>query len=230
VRITIHQPEHLPWLGLLAKLSAAELWVVLDSVPYRKNYFQNRNRVVVGGEPTWLTVPVQAPFGTLIRDVRVADAPHWQRKYLGRLVQALPAAHHDGRLEPLCAMVGAAVGRPLADLNLDIANWLLGEYGRKVPQVLSSDLGTTGHKSELIRNLCLATGADEYLAGPSGRDYLDLEDFAAHGIAVRFFDFAHPTYDQDGDFVSHLSAVDAWSRLDSDALPDLLAGYRLSQV
>ena len=60
----------------------------------------------------------------------------------------------------------------------------------------SQEIGVTGHKSELIRNLCRALGADEYLAGPSGRDYLDLADFAAHGIAVRFFTFDHPTYDQ----------------------------------
>ena len=78
MRITIHQPEHLPWLGLLSKISAAELLVVLDSVPYRKNYFQNRNRVLINGVPTWLTVPVAAPTGALIQDVRMADTPNWQ--------------------------------------------------------------------------------------------------------------------------------------------------------
>ena len=32
--ITIHQPEHLPWLGFFNKLSKAELFVILDSVQF----------------------------------------------------------------------------------------------------------------------------------------------------------------------------------------------------
>lgn len=229
MRITIHQPEHLPWLGLLAKVAASDLWVVLDSVPYRKNYFQNRNRVLVDGEQTWLTVPVAAPFGTLISDVRVSDAPRWQRRYVGRLLQSAPVAAREGRLEPARATLeSTSAGISLVDLNLELAGWLFSEFTVSTPQVLASELGASGHKSELIRNLCLAAGADEYVAGPSGRDYLDLTDFADHGIKVLFFDFEHPTYDQGGPFVPYLSAVDAWSRLLPRQLPQLLSTYRLS--
>lgn len=229
MRVTIHQPEHLPWLGLLAKIAACDLWVVLDSVPYRKNYFQNRNRVLLDGQQSWLTVPVAAPFGTPIEKVRVSDAPHWRRRYRGRLVQALSARAAGGGLDPLLEMVDATTaGRPLVDLNLDIADWLLSRFRVSTPRVLSSTLAVAGSKSELIRNLCLASGADEYVAGPSGRDYLDLADFAAHGIVVRFFDFDHPRYQQDDPFVPNLSAVDAWSRLAGEELPGLLSGYRLS--
>lgn len=230
MRVTIHQPEHLPWLGLLAKVAASELWIVLDSVPYRKNYFQNRNRVLLGGQPTWLTVPVTAPFGTRIRDVRTCEVPSWRRRYRGRLVQATSGTRGAGRLEDLLSVIdGAAPGGLLADLNLDLANWLLAQFDVKVPMVRSSQLDAGGAKSELIVDLCRAAGADEYLAGPSGRDYLDLDAFAEHGIAVRFFDFDHPAYAQGRDpFVPRLSAVDAWSRLDPAELPRLLSGYRLS--
>jgi hypothetical protein len=230
MRITIHQPEHLPWLGLLAKVGAADVWVVLDSVAFRKNYFQNRNRVLTDGQPAWLTVPVTAPHGTLIRDVRVARSPEWQRRYRGRLAHSLPEAARQGRLQPLLeSLERCRAGDRLADLNLEIADWLLTEFKVGTPRVRSSELGIGGHKSELIRNLCLALGADEYLAGPSGRDYLDHADFVAHGITVRFFDFLHPTYDQGGGvFVPNLSSVDAVARLSQADLPPLLTGYRLS--
>lgn len=229
MRITIHQPEHLPWLGLLAKVAASDLWVVLDSVPYRKNYFQNRNRVLLDGRQTWLTVPVTAPFGTTIEKVRVSDDPHWQRRYRGRLVQSLARAAGDARLDPLLATIDATTaGRPLVDLNRDIAQWLLAEFQVATPWVLSSELAVPGARSELIRNLCLATGADEYLAGPSGRDYLDVADLARHGIDVLFFDFEHPEYPQGGPFVPNLSAVDPWSRLPAADLPALLSTYHLN--
>ncbi|GHK04207.1 hypothetical protein SY2F82_60040 [Streptomyces sp. Y2F8-2] len=230
MRVTIHQPEHLPWLGLLAKVAASELWVVLDSVPYRKNYFQNRNRVLLDGRPTWLTVPVTAPFGTRIRDVQICEVPSWRRRYRGRLTQAVSGTRCADRAGDLLSLIDAAPpGGSLADLNLDIADWLLAQFDVKVPMVRASELDATGSNTELLVSLCRATGADEYLSGPSGRDYLDLDAFAEQGIAVRFFDFDHPLYAQGGEtFVPCLSAVDAWSRLDPAELPRLLSGYRLS--
>ncbi|KDN75066.1 hypothetical protein DF19_26275 [Streptomyces olindensis] len=232
MRVTIHQPEHLPWLGLLAKVAASDLWIILDSVPYRKNYFQNRNRVLVNGQPTWLTVPVTAPFGTLIRDVRMCEVPSWRRRYRGRLIQAVSGTRSADRVGDLLSVIDAAPpGGLLADLNLDLADYLLSQFDVKAPMVRSSELHATGTKSELIVNLCRAVGADEYLAGPSGRDYLDLDVFAEHGVTVRFFDFDHPTYAQGGDpFVPCLSAFDAWSRLTPAELPPLLSGYRLRDV
>lgn len=230
MRVTIHQPEHLPWLGLLAKVAVSDLWIVLDSVPYRKNYFQNRNRVLVNGRPTWLTVPVTAPFGTRICDVRICEAPFWRRRYRGRLVQAAAGTRAANRTEDLLSVIDAAPSAgSLADLNLDLADYLLSQFDVKVPRVRSSEFDVTGSKSDLIVGLCRAAGADEYLAGPSGRDYLALDTFAEHGIRVRFFDFDHPTYAQDHDpFVPCLSAFDAWSRLGPAELPPLLSGYRLS--
>ncbi|KAB1140764.1 WbqC family protein [Streptomyces luteolifulvus] len=228
MRVTIHQPEHLPWLGLLAKVAASELWIVLDSVPYRKNYFQNRNRVLIDGKPTWVTVPVTAPFGTPISEVRICEVPHWRRRYRGRLCQSvsgLPGAH---KVDDLLSSVDAAAhGSSLADLNLDLADWLLAQFDVKVPRIRSSELDARGAKGELIVDLCRAVGADEYLAGPSGRDYLDLEAFTEQGIKVSFFDFEHPVYSQgENDFVPCLSAVDACARLAPEELPPLLAGYR----
>ncbi|MGW0828108.1 WbqC family protein [Streptomyces sp. NPDC002845] len=229
MRITIHQPEHLPWLGLLAKVAASQLWVVLDSVPYRKNYFQNRNRVLLDGQPAWVTVPVTAPFGTPIRDVRICEVPFWRRRYRGRLAQAVAGTPGAGRVDHLLSLIDSvAPGSSLANLNLDVADWLLAQFDVKVPRIRSSELGASGCKGELIIKLCRAVGADEYLAGPSGRDYLDLDAFAEHGITVRFFDFDHPTYAQGDDaFVPCLSAVDAWARLAPEELPPLLSSYRL---
>ncbi len=44
--VTIHQPEHMPWLGFCHKASQADVMVLLDVVQYRTNYFQHRNRIV----------------------------------------------------------------------------------------------------------------------------------------------------------------------------------------
>ena len=54
MKITIHQPEHMVWLGLLDKITQAEKYVALDTVQYRKLYFQNRNRIVTAKGLEWM--------------------------------------------------------------------------------------------------------------------------------------------------------------------------------
>ena len=44
--VTIHQPEHFPYGGFFQKMAASDLFIILDNVNYRKNYYQNRNKLL----------------------------------------------------------------------------------------------------------------------------------------------------------------------------------------
>ena len=57
--VTIHQPEHLPWLGFFNKMANADELVILDNVQYRKRYFQNRNKIIVNGTDAYIGIPVK---------------------------------------------------------------------------------------------------------------------------------------------------------------------------
>jgi hypothetical protein len=77
--------------------------------------------------------------------------------------------------------------------------------------VRSSELNVEGAKAELILNLCRAVGATRLLAGMGGsRGYLELEEFARHGIEIEWHAFEHPVYPQCGRsaFAKGLSAID----------------------
>ena len=57
--VSIHQPEHFPYLGYFQKMADTDAFVLLDNVNYRKNYFQNRNRFMnKNGVEEWFTIPV----------------------------------------------------------------------------------------------------------------------------------------------------------------------------
>jgi hypothetical protein len=58
MRIAIHQPHYLPWLGLLHHMAQADLFVLLDHVRFERGNYQNRTQVRINGVPHWLTVPV----------------------------------------------------------------------------------------------------------------------------------------------------------------------------
>jgi hypothetical protein len=56
--VAIHQPQYLPWLGYFDKMLAADLFCYLDCVQFKKNEWQNRNRIKTAQGWQWLTVPV----------------------------------------------------------------------------------------------------------------------------------------------------------------------------
>jgi hypothetical protein len=212
LRVTIHQPEHLPWLGFFAKAASADLLILLDTVPYLHGYFQNRNRLGQHGEPIWLTVPVRhrGHLQTPIREILIDEkARRWQRQYLGRLENALRGAEHaDVVVEPLALMVEDGPPK-LCELNVRILDWLMDLLDIRTPAKLASELRIEGRSSDLLARLSERVGAEIYLSGPSGRQYLDLEPFRARSIAVEYFRFVHPRYERSGErWVEGLSAVD----------------------
>jgi WbqC-like protein len=211
LRVTIHQPEHLPWLGFFAKAATSDLLILLDTVPYRHGYFQNRNRLSMRGRLVWLTVPVRhrGHFGSEIRHIRIDETRTWQRQYLGRLEDALRRGPHRGVvLGPLRRILEEAPPS-LSELNVRIIEWLRDLLGVETPTTLASELGVAGRGSDLLARLCAEVDARVYLSGPSGREYLDHAPFRSRGIATEYFLFAHPEYPRGGEpWIPNLSAVD----------------------
>ena len=82
-------------------------------------------------------------------------------------------------------------------------------FGIKTPIVKASQYEAREEPTGRLVDLCKALGADRYLAGAGGRDYMNREEFEAAGIAVEFQDFVSPEYAQAyRPFIAGLSAVD----------------------
>jgi hypothetical protein len=207
----------------MAKAKHADVWIVLDNVPYRHHYFQNRNRILLDGIPKWVTVPVAHRHGQPIGDVRVAADSRWKRKYVGRLFDAYHEARGHEFVAAVCEIVNEVEpGAELVTINLELIDRFMSWLHIDTPLVLASCLGVAGRKTDLLVGLCQELGATEYLSGPSGREYLELEKFRTAGIEVRFFDFEHPRYVQSSsEFVASLSAIDALACAGRNA-PELL--------
>ena len=104
--LAAHQPQYLPWLGYLDKIDRADVFVLLDSVQFKKNEWQNRNRVKHAGGWHWLTVPVRHRFPQPIAEVEIADQ-RWRRKHRRALeVTYGQAAHFTTEAAGLDAVYG----------------------------------------------------------------------------------------------------------------------------
>jgi len=221
--VTIHQPEHLPWLGFFDKASQADVLVLLDDVQFRKNYFQNRNRILSANGPVWLTVPVfsKGKGDQLINEVRINNDgnPLWGEKCWKSMSQCLGKASFFPDHREFFNSLYQTRWELLGDLNATKIRYLVSALGIDAELVSASELAVTGERSERLVNICAKLGATTYLSGVSGKEYLDLAMFGRKGIEVRFQEFYHPIYKQlYNPFVACLSVVDLLFNYGPDSL------------
>ncbi len=209
----IHQPQFIPWLGYFDKIARSDVFVFLDTVQFKKNEYQNRNRIFTPQGPRWLTVPVSFDFGDPLNRVRIAPDPRWRKKMLRTVEQNYRKAPGFAAVYPTFeALILESGWDSLAELNGATVLWLMELLALDTPTVRASELGELAEEPTLrLIDICRKLGADTYLSGRGGRDYLRVDAFERNGIDLLFQDFQHPTYRQaDGryPFISHLSALD----------------------
>ncbi|MEV6478414.1 WbqC family protein [Streptomyces sp. NPDC051576] len=187
----IHQPNLFPRLSTLAKLFAADRWIVLDDVQFARRDYQHRARLAVPDDPSrqqWLTLPTHLPNGrpTLINQAMLVE-PRRSRRTVSLLVRQY---YGRSRYWPVVREVLDVVldrfedTERVADLAGTSTLALLTALGWNGEALESSAIPTRQGRSERLADLAVATGSSYYLCGTGGLRYLDYQPFAAHDITV----------------------------------------------
>ena len=208
--VTIHQPEHMPWPGFFHKMAQADQYVLLDTVQFETNYWQNRNRIVTReGIECYLTVPVLTKGHTscAIRDIKINNSEKWRKKYWGRMHNAY-CRHpfwkdYCGELEQIVQTHYDF----LFDINMALIIFFRRILSVSTPMLRASELSVESCGTALLVDLCRRCRASVYLSGPTGRSYMDMQQWDEAGITVRFHSFTPPVYPAPY-YISGLSALD----------------------
>ena len=208
--VAIHQPQYLPWLGYFNKMIACDIFCYLDNVQYKKNEWQNRNRIKTAQSWQWLTVPVQYRFPQKINEVTINNTVNWKRKHLQALITNYNKApffrKHIGFFEDIYSRDWEF----LSELNIHLIEHIckMLNLGKR-PTILASNLHLSEEPTERLVDICQSLGGDTYLSGQDGIKYMNPERFAESGVKVLVQDYKHPVYPQlFGNFQSHMSVLD----------------------
>ncbi len=209
MKIAIHQPQYLPWLGYFDKMDQADIFVLLDDVQYKKNEWQNRNKLRNSRSWQWITVPVLYEFGERIMDVKINNRFDWCGKHAKSLEHNYSRTEHFERYFPFFRAAFKQKWELLAEINICFIRFLKDALGIKTELVRSSSLGVKDTKTERLVEICRALKADTYISGSGGSEYLDEERFSASGISLEYHDYVHPEYRQAyKGFYPEMSVVD----------------------
>lgn len=228
--VAIHQPNFFPWLGYFDKIARSDVFVFLDHVqlPKTGGGWSNRVKMLVAGEPRWVTAPIHRAFhGVMpIKGIEWADEQPWRSKLLKTLALNYSRAPFFKEtmawLEPLVLMPETNLAR----YNMAAIKGIAGQLGlRNDHCVASSSLGCEGHASDLLINLTRETGGTCYMCGGGSAGYQDDKAFAQAGVSLVYQKFRHPAYPQLGaaEFVPGLSIVDALTSIGKAGVRAMLA-------
>lgn len=216
--VVILQSCYVPWKGYFDLMSRCDEFVFYDDTQFTKRDWRSRNRIKTAQGVQWLTIPVETKgkFDQLINQTRVSDRG-WAERHWDSIRHAYRrAAHFDDQQDWLRRLYETAgVHELLSDINLSMTSEIAKSLGIKTRLSRSESYPGKGRKSARLIEICRAAGADTYLSGPSAQDYIDLEAFAAAGIAVQYFSYqGYPEYPQlHGPFVHDVSIIDAFFNL-----------------
>jgi len=209
--VSIHQPQFLPWLGYFDKIDRADIFVFLDNVQFKKNEWQNRNKIKTAQGWQWLTVPVTYQYPQLISEVEINNRDKWQhRQRQFPFFPIITKAPFWSTLEGFFDEIYSSEWKCISALNIRVVKRIAEFLGIETPIFIASEIGTFPEDpDERLISITNHFGADTYLAGSGGRGYMDLEKYERNGIQVLFQDFTHPEYRQlFGAFEPFMSVID----------------------
>jgi|SRR5215469_8304748 len=214
MRVAICQPTYLPWLGYFDLMDHVDTFVLLDTVQFEKQSWQQRNRIKTPAGLQWMTVPVvfRGRFGQTVQEVEIRDAD-FVRTHLRSLEVNYSRARFFADLFPEFSGIlgGVKTGERLVDLNVRLLRWLMERLEIRTPVIPASTLNETGKRSHLLANICRKLGAREYVSPIGSAEYLlaELTIMEEAGIKTVFHNYLHPEYEQRfPPFVPFASAID----------------------
>ncbi len=210
MKVAIHQPNYLPWIGYFHKMALADVLVLLDTAQFSKDSYTQRTRIRTKDGWMWLTIPVEKEYHFMpIRDVRMPREAKWRKKHLAAIVSNYSRSERfDGDF--ISGYFGRDYGT-LQEFNEAGIFYLKDKLGVKCRVLRASELEpdpalrSTGMLVDIVER----AGGDTYVSGAGGEKYMDVSAFEARGIRLEFARYRPEEYRQRWDgFQPYMSAID----------------------
>jgi len=224
--VSIHQPELLPWYGYIDKLNSSDIFVLLDDVQFKKNNFQNRNKILTKNGEIWITVPIESKnrLDNTIKTTKISWVKDWRKKFVSSVKQNYSKHKYFSQLDDFF-VIFEDKHQTLFELNYAILNFLVKKLDINTKIILQSELKPVGQKTELLLDICTKLKATDYLMGAGGSDYFDYKLFEHNNISILEHKIAHPRYTQlnsVSEFVPYMSFVDIIANIGIEQFKKLL--------
>ena len=221
IKVVIHQPDFLPYIGFFDRLKLADKYVVLDHVKLSKSGWTHRDKILTESGVEWLSVPIVGlKKEPLIKDALISHGKEYD-KIVRRLYSAYRLCPYFKIVFPKLECIFNKKPTKLIELNTSLINLVLELLEIKIPIFYSSKLDIKLTRSEMNAEITKCCGGNVYLSGMGAQNYHLEQPFISGGIVVKWRDFNPFKYKQTVEgFVPQLSIVDLLMNLSTNEIMD----------
>lgn len=222
MKLAIMQPYFFPYIGYWQLMKAVDRFVIYDDVNFITRGWINRNRILINGEPHYITVPLEgASQNKRICDIDMQGSPRWRSK----MVKTIAIAYGKS---PFYAGIYPEIERQFSHETRNLAQFLAAHLagtadflGIQTEIVPSSRVYSNSELSgqDRILDICRREGASTYVNLPGGRGLYDPERFGGADVDLVFLSSRTSPYPQRATgFVPNLSVIDALMATGTDGV------------
>ncbi|WP_320171775.1 WbqC family protein [Maridesulfovibrio sp.] len=226
MKISIHQPQYIPWPGYFAKILSSDRFVFLENAQYQKNSIINRNTIMISGKAAHLTIPVKkSPLDTPIGRKEVLDNK-WRIKHIKSIDNNYKKYPFHEQLMELMAESLEIKSNSLSEIairNVELICRYLGIGTTLTKEEQLPEFKVDSPTDRLVKIVRFLDG-DEYICGTGGKNYMDETLFAKNGINLRYMAYRQTPYVQHNskEFVEGLSILDMIANMAPSEINDHL--------
>ncbi len=199
-KVAIIQSNYIPWKGYFDIINMVDEFFILDDVQYTKRDFRNRNKIKTPKGVSWITIPVKVKdrYYQKINETMIVDKS-WQESHWNKIKQNYSKSKCFDEYKTIFEDLYRSINtNRLSKVNfkfirtinsiLDVSTKIT--YPKKTKKI-------SKNKTMRLVEICKDSGADVYLSGPKGKEYLDLSLFEKFSLKVEWVSYDnYLPYDQ----------------------------------
>lgn len=209
VKIAIHQPNYIPWIGFFDKLDQVDKFVLLDTAYHSTSGFLNRNKIKTPQGEFMLTVPLKNK-NIPINEIQIANNSNWQISQWKTIEANYKKCPYWSDYGDGFEQIYRNKWEKIATLNIALIEHIKLLLNITTELFLESDFQIDfGNKNARNVNITSYLDGNVYLSGTGAQVYNNRSEFEAQQIQLVYQNFKHPVYPQRwGDFQPNLSIID----------------------
>lgn len=230
--LAIMQPYIFPYIGYFQLINSVDEFVIYDNIQYTKKGWINRNRILMNGKDSLITVTLKKDSDFLnIVDREIS------KDWVKERVKILNQIKSSYKKSPYFDEVFFLIERCLMNSNSNLFEFIydsicdINEYfGIKTKMIKSSELQINHDlkSKDKVIEICKNQNADIYINAIGGMELYDKEDFKNNGIQLNFIKSNPIKYKQfENEFVPWLSIIDVMMFNSKEEISNYIKNYTL---
>jgi hypothetical protein len=213
MKLAIMQPYFFPYIGYFQLINSVDQFVIYDNIEFTKKGWINRNRILVNGVDTYISLPMKKDSDFLhVNNRFLADSWDFERKkMINRIIESY-------RKAPFFEETFEVIERCIMFEDRNLFNFIFHSISILVDHlridtglIISSNI-PIDHKlksEEKVISICKEMNAEVYINSIGGVNLYDQTHFRMKDIELLFLQSNELIYRQyQNDFIPWLSIID----------------------